>query len=372
MEFYLESDGTLKYTRLGNKEEGGFTIVGYNILLYDYIVNEDIVYLVYLQNDGTLYYKTIDDEKISEAKIGKFDLKSNIYDQLNIIIVNDKPNLIYSFYNKMNPNIHSIQHVILSSSKENKYSVIKYVSKIKTSFVLDSDSKSNIHLFYNSVSNNFSYIYYTSFNPYKNQWLNTPVRISTSDTFCRCPNIFVDHMGNIHGIWWQKDSNGYILKYKRMSMSGTDMYKWKEVSLPLIVEENIESHIYELDDVLYIECENSILLSNDFGLTWAIGKKEKQNTMNNSLDNENTIDSDINETPLNIYNNTVDVDQASKLRFEVLLLNQEEIFKKLNDLIDNQELLKSNIRDLEYSLEDVKNSGFKSSLLGLIRGNEKS
>lgn len=362
MKFILESDGTLKYMTSLNNEDVNNLVVEHNVLIYDYIINDNnSIYLVYLQNNGSLSYKYINNEEITEFLIGKFDVKSNIYNGISILNINKKLNLIYSFYNIMNPNVHTIHHIILSNNSQEKNSVIKFVSKSQGyHFVVDNDSKNNIHLFYNTISKNFSYIYYIYFNPYKNQWLTNPMRLSSSDSHSESPSIFVDHMDNIHGTWWEKTSNGYILKYKKLSPSGSEMYKWKAMIIPSIIQDKASSKIYGINNNIYIECLDYVLISNDFGMNWIKDEKEiGKNLIVENVSDIITEDSINNEDSYEFPADDDFTDESSKLKYEILLLNQEEILINLKDLLYKQEILKSKIFDIEDSFKKQNKSILK-------------
>jgi len=356
MKFLLESEGTLKYTKSLDYRDGTYSIVGHNVLVYDYIINDNkSICLIYLQKDGSLIYKLIHKEKTNESKISNFDIHSNVYNKISVLNINDKLNLIYSFYNIINPNVHTIHHIILNNNTENKYNVIKYVSKnIANSFVVDTDSNSNIHLFYNTLSQNFSYIYYTYFNPYKNQWLTNPMRLSSSDSHCESPAIYVDHMDNIHGLWWEKIQNDYKLKYKRMSTSGTEMYKWKEIDIPSIIQEKTFAKFYEINNNIYIDCLNYVLISDDFGLSWI--KDENGVDMNERVgdDHITTLDDyNPNEEDYESHtNNDTLIDESDQIKYESILLNQEEILSNLIEIRDKQIKLESKLLDIDKALKE--------------------
>lgn len=359
MKFLLEPDGTLKYKN---------SILGEKVLVFNYSIDEDdSSHIVYLQSDGLLMYKHIYNEMITEKKLSKFDTKTNNFNQISILNINGKLNLIYSFTNIINSNIFNLQHIVFSQNTQEKYNIIKYVSKRNDlPFVVDNDSNGNIHLLYNTVSDNFSYIYYTYFNPFKNLWLNNPVRLTVSDKHCEYPSIYIDHKDIIHATWWEKKYNGYLLKYARMSPYGADMYKWKEISIPPIIQKKTDSKIYEIDSFICIEGVEEIIVSKDSGINWEKDDKEVQvncDSITEDLSHENT---DIIEDNVHIDESQIDVIEhiepfeeidfrdsyAEKL--EQILFNQEEIIILLKKILDEQHLLDDKITEIENSVKSQK------------------
>ncbi|WFA09653.1 hypothetical protein [Tissierella sp. Yu-01] len=359
MKFLLDPEGILRYINSSENSE----ILGNNVSIYDYAIDLDnSIHLVYLQNSGILNYKIKNGEKTTEAMIGKFDTKSNLYNQISILIIKGKINLIYSFTNVVNSNIVTLHHVVISNNTQDRYNIIRYVSKKDyLSYVVDNDSNGNIHLFYNTVTDNFSYIYYTYFNPYKNQWLNNPIKLSSAENHCEYPSILVDHKDIIHGIWWERRTNGYILKYKRMSTFGSDMYKWLDINIPTVIQNVPYSKIYNKNGNIYIECSERLLISYDSGIHWT--KEVKENDSNiplnannhsnlesyNTQNNENTDDIiENNYAPIEFHNNKI----------EQILFNQEEIILLLKNVLDEQHLLESRISKIEELIKSQR-GGFK-------------
>lgn len=359
MKILLEPEGILKYIDDSENTE----ILSNKVTIYDYAIDTDnSTHIVYLQNNGILNYKIKNDEKVTEAMIGKFDIKSNLYNQISILIINGKINLIYSFTNYVNSNIVTLHHVVISNNTQDRHNIIRYVSKKGyLSYVVDNDSNGNIHLFYNTVTDNFSYIYYTYFNPYKNQWLNSPVRLSSSENHCERPSILVDQKDIIHGIWWERRTTGYILKYKKMSPFGPEMYKWIDVNIPTVIQNEPYSKVYESNDNLCIECSEQILISYDSGIHWSKEVKENDsniplNTANNSniessniYKNGNTFDIDENNNVSNEFTN-----DNNNNKLEQILFNQEEIILLLKNVLDEQHLLESRISKLEEIIKSQR------------------
>ena len=360
MKFLLDSEGILKYS-LGLKyNEHESFLIDEDVTIYDYL-EEDIhrSHLIYLQKDGNLNYIVFNDGRMEESTLSRFDTKSNSYNQIAILIIKSKINIFYSYSNIINSNIYTLHHVVIGKKIEEKYAVIRYVSKKNPlSFSVASDSSGNIYLFYNTISESFSFIYYTYFNPYKNSWLTNPIKISSLDRYCINPSIYVDSKNNVHGIWWEKNKMGFILRYNRMSSSGKEQYKWTEIILPSTIEDNPESKVYELDNNILIDCSSYILISKDFGLNWSeeittlsLDDGTESQTKANSIpidENISHFENDENDDMFPIYTSIIDQ----------MLINQKEIKIQLTDIIMGQQEINSTLLNLEEKSKKT-NLGWK-------------
>ena len=118
--------------------------------------------------------------------------------------------------------------------------------------------------------------------------------------------------------------------------------------------------LYGTNNNIYIECLDYVLISNDFGMNWIKDEKE----IGNNLIVENgsdiiTEDSINNEDSYEFPADDDFTDESSKLKYEILLLNQEEILINLKDLLYKQEILKSKIFDIEDSFKKQNKSILK-------------
>lgn len=384
MEFLLDKEHNLKYAQSNNFEE--FSLLDENVRIFGITHGKDSsTHLVYLKSDGALNYVIFKDGKIIESIIGNFDTRSNTYNQIEILIIKGKINIFYSYSNIINANIYTIHHVIINDENQEKYNIIRYVSKKREkSFSVSNDSSGNIHLLYNTVSESFSHIYYTYFNPYKNQWLNSPTKLSTSDSISDNPYIMVDSKDNIHSFYWDRKNGSYYLRVKRMSQSGKDMYKWYDIKLARVIEDSPRLKIQEKNDLIYVETDNLILVSEDYGITYKeeIPLEEfpiEKNTFlenninpleidlleDNNLPDSNS-DNILNEDGLDNYLNELkesyqeikDSNNENKIILEELILNEEDIKLKINTLLEELESINSSISRLEEALKDSK-SGFR-------------
>src|SRR5690606_4266233 len=107
------------------------------------------IHLVALINTGELHYYSYTDGQWYKNTIAKFNLKSNIYNQFETLIINNKLHLLYNYSNLINSNIWTIQHIVYDSKREEQYNVVRYISKkIPEPFIVDADNLGNIHILY--------------------------------------------------------------------------------------------------------------------------------------------------------------------------------------------------------------------------------
>lgn len=336
-----------------------------SVYLYSTTIdNDDNIYILVLSKSGDLNLYTNKNTVFSKNTIAQFDLKTNSYKQLEIIIANEKINIFYSFYNTGVTNILAIQHFVVGKTIEEKHNVVRYASQNTTGpFILDIDSNGNIHMIYN----NNSQIFYNSYNPYTKRW-NKPIkRISKEDTVNMNPYIFVDSRDNIHCLWIYKIKSNHIIKYKRMSTKGKDSFNWKEIRFPELIDTDILPIIFQKEDILKIIYSNSgnikFLYSTDSGTTWISdenvinsiiegpiiksGSNLADDSKYNSLFPEisNLVDLD-----LNIYeniqvseNNSLVVEEEFEIQVEDtnFISNEikDEYKEKLESLLENQKEL---------------------------------
>ena len=91
------------------------------------------------------------------------------------------------------------------------------------------------------------------------------VKQSNKNSNAQYPMIIVDSKDFVHSAWWEKNSNRYSLKYKRMSSQGKDKYKWQDISLPAISQTNPKSSIFEKEGLLFFKCDLLTIVSKDKG-----------------------------------------------------------------------------------------------------------
>lgn len=371
MEFIVDNENNLKY-----KKSNSVIILGDNVSIFGFTIDKDSsIHLVYLQKNGALNYIIFKDDKIIESIIGNFDTRSNTYNQIEILIVNNQINLFYSYSNIINANIYTIHHVVINDKNQEKFNVIRYVSKKKErSFSVSNDSIGNIHLLYNTVSENFSYIYYTYFNPYKNQWLNSPTKLSSIENYNEYPTIYVDSKDNIHCIYWEHKDNSYYLRIKRMTQGGRDMYKWNSIQIPKIIEDIAKLEIHEMNNLLTINTDNIELVSRDYGMTYTEGlfieKSDIKVTRKDEfVEDKSIVEIDNSEDkedlePLILelkvsYDELKEIDNENRTILEQLILNEDDIKLKLNSILDELASINSRVNGLEEAIKNSK-SGFRS------------
>jgi hypothetical protein len=324
-----------------------------DVIIYGYAFDEEVTHLIYLLNDGDLIYSTFSNGDLKKSQIGKFDTKSNYYHQLEILYINGKLNIFYAYSNFINSNIFTLHHIIYKDNIESRFTIIRYISKKTTaSFSVDFDSYGNIHLLYNTLANDISYIFYTYYNCHKNSWLRDPIKMSQNDKYNENPFIFVDSKDNIHGIWWEDMSNLYVLKYYRMSSSGNERFKWSEVS-SLKVESSVPDGILKENDniisLIYGDESNYFIANSiDYGLSYKpIGNYKVSDIKTKEIPDENNTE----KTPI------VSKDDMIADMLNQITINQKNLEIQFRDIIEDLAVIKAKIAEIEENSN--KNSFFK-------------
>lgn len=246
-----------------------------SMYLYSATVNSnDEIFIVVLSKSGELHLYSFNNMNWSKNTIGKFDLVSNSYKQLEIIFVNEKVNIFYSYYNTSFSNIWMIQHIIFNKLIEEIHNVVRYAAaNIWGPFIIDTDSNGNIHLIYN----NNSQVYYTLYNPFTKKW-NSPVKqLSKQDLVNSWPYLFVDSKDNLHCLWLNKVKALNQVNYMKMPIKGRDSFVWKTMIFPFKIFTEILPIIFQEKDLLKLiyfnEDSVKFLYSSDSGNSWLKGDK---------------------------------------------------------------------------------------------------
>lgn len=318
-----------------------------DINIFGYTLESDRIHLVYLLKNGDLIYSIFANGSWTTAQIGKFNIMSNFYKDIEVLYINGKINIFYSYANYINSNIFTLHHVIYKEKIEARYNIIRYISeKNESGFSVDYDSNGNIHLLYSTTINNSSYIYYSYFNPFNTRWLNNPIKMSQDEKHNKNPYIMVDSSNNIHAIYWEKSPITYSLKYHRRGSSGKDIYKWVEMSSLKILSPLPKGILIQNGEVLDLiygeELNHSIISSLDFGLTWR-NSDESSGYLSQTEDNKDIVDSDMEEED-HLVENTKDIE---RLRIDKLINSQEELKATVNDELEKFKIL------LENNLEEL-------------------
>lgn len=241
------------------------------VLMYATLIDEqDTIHLVSLLSTGELNYHKYIDKVWTKNSIAKFDMQSNLYSQIEILMVQDKLHIIYNYSNLINSNIWTIQHVVYNSKE--KHNAIRYISKrTPEPFSVDVDSKDIIHLLYkNNITN--PQIYHGFYNPYRKSWTSLYKKISIDNVKISTPFLFIDSQDNLHALWLEELNNKYQIRYMKMSSSGKEEYIWKNINLPYMDISNYAPIIIEKDDnlnLVFVSNDNIIYLhSSDQGNSW--------------------------------------------------------------------------------------------------------
>lgn len=339
--FKLSKEGEIIYDIFDAflKSLGSNSLNEKKVKLYSVFIDaQDIIHLVTLINSGELnYYKYIG-EKWSKNTIASFDLKSNIYNQIEILISGGSLHIIYNYSNLINSNIWTIQHVIYGTTNEERHNSVRYISKKNPDpFFVDIDSIGTIHLLYRTNLNSHSQIYHIFYSPYTKAWASVPRKISSDNINSLNPFIFIDSRDNLHGLLLEEINDGHKMKYFRMGSSGKEKYIWKEINLPYISISNYPPIIFEEDGklkILYIS-DNSIeyLYSLDYGDSW---------TLSNTKDNFNENISMI-KTPSNLSSNKHKIKYSYCSIFDSPILSSSNIYP--NEINLPKELIEDIVKD---------------------------
>lgn len=361
----------------------------------------DNIYIIILSTTGELNLHIYNNISWSKISLAKFDVRANNYSQIELIIINDKVNILYSLSNLSSSNIHVIQHLVFGKTLEEKYNVIRYATDNPLEpFILDFDINGNIHLIY---SNN-SHIYYIFYNPYTKKWNQTPSKISTDSNLNTNPYLLIDSNHIIHCLWINKIAGNNIVKYKRMMSKGKDPYVWKDIILPKLLNTEFIPIIYEEENILKIPFysgntvsyiysldngnswipsnESSIIdgtsyilnissnLENDskyknliIGLSQIIPENISNNEILNSMEvNEEEILNELNSSNSIEINNEITSEDLNKISLELLLEHQKEIEDLIIEVTKNQILFKEEILEMISNLDNKK--GFWANIFG--------
>ena len=399
--FYLDNQSEVKYTKYALPNKAIKTSIFHkdNILRYAVTIDEnDNIHLIALTKLGELNYSIYKDNSWSNAIIAKFDFKSNIYNNINILLTGKNVNIIYNYANLTNSKLWTIQHVIGNKQNWDKYNIVSFMSdKTFAHFHIDVDSFSSIHLLYSSMEGSGYQVYHTFYNSYTKKWNPSPQKLSTINSNNLFPYLFIDTKNNLHAIWVEKLNGNNTLKYSRLNSKRNEKYIWKQIKIPYISNCNNMPIIIEEKGVLkiiYITNKGiGFLYSSDSGTNWSKGDeleidpsrislvrisdnsmRTKQIKINHAyctieqsiyfyfLNSINPIDAmEINNLPINQTISQVGIIDPSEeiiLKLNKLLEAQEEIENILYKTIGSQKRIEENIENIFEILATNKGSIF--------------
>ncbi|SHH61188.1 hypothetical protein [Sporanaerobacter acetigenes] len=279
--FYLNQNNKLmmdKFNSLNSLMSTSLVANEYILDFSAFIDEKDKVHLIYLLKDGNLIYSIYFNDKWSESLVGKFNLKSNIYNNLSIYIIENVIYIFYAYANLINKKIWTMEVIIGNKTNWTKKRITTILSENSfNSFRVDYDKIGNIHFVYTSREGEINQVYYTFYNTYMRNWNQIPFQISDSNTSNLFPYLFVDSKDNIHILWYTLKNKDYELQYKKLSPNGKDKYKWRSINLPSIKNCTFTPIMFESKDTLKIvylknKTINS-LYSLDNGESWNINDK---------------------------------------------------------------------------------------------------
>lgn len=394
--FFLDNKGEVKYTKYGLSNKPIETLVLHknNILRYSVTIDEnDNIHLIALTRLGELNYSIYKDKNWSNAIIAKFDFKSNIYNNISILLEDKNLNIIYNYANLINSKLWTIQHVMGSKQNWDKHNIVSLIADKKFAFFhIDMDSFGSIHLLYNSMEGNGHQVYHIFYNSYAKKWNPVPQKLSSPNTNALFPYLFVDTKDNLHAIWLEKLNMNNTLKYCRLTSKGNEKYIWNQIKIPHISNCNNMPIIIEEKGILKIIYLTNkgigFLYSSDNGTTWYEGDeleiepskinlvkvsgnltKSKNIKINHAyctieesiyfyfLSSINPIDSiNTDKLPVNqpiFQADIVNSDEEIISKYNKLLETQEEIKTTLYKVIDSQNSMEKKIENILKILEDT-------------------
>lgn len=397
--FQIGSNDEIEYTFLNqNYEPTEINKLFENqVLKYAVTIDKsDRIHLVHLSKSGELKYSIFENNNWSTATIAIFDLRSNIYDNIVVLPLEDSIHIIYAYANLINSKLWTIHHVAGDYKQFEQYNAVKFASdRTPVLFAVDKDLTDSIQLLYIAKVNDTDQIYHTFFNPFTKKWNPTPQKLTISNYYKQFPYIFVDSNNNIHSLWLEKLDTSYILKYSRLMSSENRSNSWKEVKIPYINDCNNAPIIIEEQGILKIiySVDNGIsyLYSLDHGSTWykedtcdiksneinlvkisSIAFKTNNTKINDIYcsikdrinfffsDNFNSISLNPIETnlskELDTSNQPVKELEVYNIKIEELLKIQEEIKDILSNILDSQKMMEESIKNLLQIIETKKGS----------------
>lgn len=353
------------------------------VLKYTTCIDEsNTVHLVALIHTGELYYYKYSDQNWSKVTIAKFDMKSNLYNQIEILIIKNRLHIIYNYSNLINSNVWTIQHVIYGS--EEKHNAIRYISKrVPDPFIVDVDTQGTIHLLYKNNINN-PQINHSFYSPYTKSWSSLTKQVSSDNRNSSLPFLFIDPQDNMHGLWQEDLDGNYQIKYIRMSSSGKEKYIWKDIQLPYIQLSKYPPIIFEEDNILklvFLSGDSiNFIYSTDYGSSWIkdsnnevlsddvilVKTKSILNKVNyiycNSFDNPKLFFLDLfsYKKPLSVEGKPiVEYEETIVEPIEIQNIIPNEFEDKLNNILDNYNSIDSilnQLLDSQKSIEDKLNN----------------
>ncbi|WDV44136.1 hypothetical protein PV797_11420 [Clostridiaceae bacterium M8S5] len=274
--FYKTKDNSIYYdlydnNRLSKKE---IAIIENGVLEFTVNIDaNDEIHLIFITDKGKINHYILKKSKWIKHTLYTVDIKSNLYNNLQIKFIQNNIHIFYSTCNYISPTIWTIKHIVNTKKGFEKRNVISYTAnKMSSSFKIDYDSFGTIYLLYKNFSNKESHIYLISTNATINKWGKQPTKISYDNSSNSHPYLFVDNKDNVHVIWCTLTNNNLKLNYKKLAINRYNKIVWNNISLPEISFNSTHPFIYQYNNKLYIIYrQNStlkFLVSYDHGYKW--------------------------------------------------------------------------------------------------------
>lgn len=366
-----------------------------NVLKYSVTIDEnDVIHLLALINTGELNYYKYMEEKWSKATIAKFDMISNIYNQIEILMIKNKLHIIYNYSNLINSNIWTIQHVIYGD--EEKHNAIRYISKrIPDPFAISVDNQGTIHLLYRNNINK-PQIYHMFYSHYTKAWSPLSKQISSDTGQSSLPFLFIDSQDNLHGLWLEEIDDRCKIKYLKMNSSGKEKYIWKDIKLPYIQLSKYPPIIFEENNKLKLiftyDDDIDFLYSSDFGNSWLKGENSQNLDPNTILAKVKSNVNKINYIYCNIsnepklyfldsfpYKKTLNAHENLKIESENKAETSDCMDKEKISISENEEIISetneinsSILDELENKFTDILDNykAIESTLIKILNNQE--
>jgi len=348
--FYLDSNNKINYDFYNDNSKltDQYLVTDDSIIDFSLdIDNKDRIHLIYITNDGNLYYNLYHNNKWAKKILTQLDTKSNSYSNLILRVNNENIHILYSYTNLINPRLRTIQHLIGTKGNWQKSNVISFLSsKTKHTYFLDFDKFGNIHMVYTAVVENIQKIYYTFFNSSLKKWNQVPKLLSETQNDSYNPYILVDKIENIHVLWSISKNSNFKIQYKHLSQLGSNKNIWKEENLSLSESNLVYSIMLEEKDcikIILLEKEKILsLVSFDYGLNW-------------NLYNTLPIPTEVKIQIANYFSNYITEKNTNKSSQVLFYLNENEILIGKN-LIDYLKSLSSTNVNPNIEVANWKNT----------------
>lgn len=285
--FYLDNDKSLNYSiydvenNLLETKQLVTSVVDFSVS----IDRNNKIYLICITNIGDLLYYIYQNDSWNHKVISKFNIKSNIYRNLNLIVNSKYTHVIYTKTNLLTPMLSYIEHIYWSQSKVNKNIVGNYIhGKYPSPLQISVDKLNNLHLVYKAYYKNNYQLYYSRFSLSNKKWSINDLLTNLNEDNSH-PYILIDRKDNLHLVWCTIEQSNFILKYRKKANVLNTKSKWlKTMSLSRVNSNNHSPILIQDNNTLKMYCKRNDqiveITSSDFGYSWNVAKNNLYNIKN--------------------------------------------------------------------------------------------